>query len=59
MPAAFDRCVKMGGRVRTKDLGNNKYMHICFFKGKSFAGEVKTKQQESTNKYSGALKNES
>ncbi len=43
MPADFERCVKEGGRVRTKELGNGKYMHICFKDGKSYAGEVKTK----------------
>ena len=46
MPADFDRCVKEGGRVRTKDLGGGKYMHLCFDKaGKSHAGEVKTKKK--------------
>jgi len=49
MPAGFDRCVKAGGRVRTKDLGNGKYMHICFLNGKSYAGEVKTKKSENMN----------
>jgi hypothetical protein len=44
MPAAFDACVKGGGRVRTKKLGGGKYMHICFKDGKSFAGEVKKKE---------------
>jgi len=45
MPADFDRCVKNGGRVRTKSLKGGKYMHICFLKGKSYAGEVKTKEK--------------
>lgn len=44
MPAAFDACVKNGGRVRTKSLSKGRYMHICFLKGKSYAGEVKTKK---------------
>jgi len=52
MPQAFDRCVKGGGRVRTKTLSDGRYMHICFLKGKSYAGEVKTKQK---NSYSDAL----
>jgi len=43
MPADFERCVKDGGRVRTKSLEGNKFMRICFIKGKSFAGEVKEK----------------
>jgi hypothetical protein len=42
MPAAFEACVKNGGRVRTKRLSEGKYMHICFKDGKSYAGEVKT-----------------
>lgn len=44
MPADFDRCVKAGGRVRTKKLSGGKYMHICFKDGKSYAGEVKKKE---------------
>jgi hypothetical protein len=46
VPADFDRCVSKGGQVRTKDLGNGKYMHICVPKGggPSVAGEVKTKR---------------
>jgi len=51
MPANFDKCVKSGGRVRTKDLGKGKYLHICFPKsgGSSIAGEVKTKQSGATH----------
>lgn len=45
MPKEFDNCVNKGGRVRTKELGNNQYMHICFMGGKSYAGEVKTKKK--------------
>jgi hypothetical protein len=44
VPESFDICVRNGGKVRTKSLGNGKYMHICFYKGKSYAGEVKTKK---------------
>ena len=46
MPAGFDRCVKNGGRVRTKKLSGGRYMHICFLNGKSYAGEVKTKKKK-------------
>lgn len=53
MPAAFDACISKGGKVRTKDLGHGKYMHICFLNGKSYAGEVKTKQ---TSKLDNSLK---
>lgn len=45
MPKAFTDCVKNGGRVRTKNLGNGKYIHICFKNGKSYSGEVKKKQK--------------
>ena len=44
MPRAFDTCIMKGGRVRTKKLKGGKYMHVCFIDGKSYAGEVKTKQ---------------
>jgi len=44
MPAAFDACVKGGGRVRTKALPKGHYIHICFKGGKSYAGEVKMKK---------------
>ena len=45
MPRDFERCVKNGGRVRTKKLSGGRYMHICFLNGKSYAGEVKTKKR--------------
>lgn len=44
MPAAFDKCVKRGGRVRTKSLKDDKYVHICYKDGKSYAGHVKVKK---------------
>lgn len=43
MPKDFEKCVKNGGRVRTKKLSGNKYMHICFLNGESYSGEIKTK----------------
>jgi hypothetical protein len=46
MPADFNKCVKDGGKVRTKKLKGNKYLHVCFLNGKSYAGEVKTKASE-------------
>jgi len=45
MPAGFDRCVKNGGRVRTIKRGKDKYQHICYLHGSSYAGEVKTKKK--------------
>jgi len=45
MPADFDRCVKEGGKVRTKQLDGGKYLHICIDKnGKTHAGYVKEKK---------------
>ena len=56
MPRAFEACIRAGGRVRTKSLKDGKYIHICFHKGKSYAGEVKQKQS-SENKFTSELKN--
>jgi hypothetical protein len=47
MPKSFTDCVSGGGRVRTKELSGGRYLHICFKDGKSYAGEVKTKQRNS------------
>ena len=46
MPAGFDRCVKAGGRVRTKTLSGGRYMRICFLNAKSYPGHVKKKKPE-------------
>ncbi len=47
MPKSFEDCVKNGGKVVTKKLKNNRYMHICYDKnGNSYSGEVKTKKKE-------------
>ena len=46
MPAKFKKCVKDGGKVITKVLSKDKYMHICFIRGKSFAGEIKIKKNK-------------
>jgi len=44
MPAAFEACIKKGGKVRTKTLKGGRYQYICFYKGKSYAGEVHKKK---------------
>ncbi len=44
MPAAFSKCVKDGGSVRTIKVGKDKFKHICFIDGKSFAGETKIRK---------------
>ena len=49
MPKGFENCVKKGGRVRTKVLSDNRYMHICFLNGKSYAGEVKTRKSKAAS----------
>lgn len=45
MPKSFERCVRQGGRVRTKSLSGGRYMRICYSKGKSYAGEKKKKKR--------------
>ena len=49
MPKSFNACRKAGGKVRTKKLGDGKYMHVCVLGGKSYAGEVKTAEPKSTS----------
>lgn len=46
MPPEFDRCVKRGGRVRTKSMKGGKYLHICYDKQGSHAGYVKKKKKK-------------
>lgn len=45
MPKDFDNCVAAGGRVRTKKIDAEHYIHICIpkggGKGDSVSGEVK------------------
>lgn len=58
MPVDFDKCVSSGGKVRTKDLGGGKYIHICYKGGKSHSGEVKHKNAghpKGKSKYSESL----
>lgn len=45
MPKNFEKCIREGGRVRTKKLSSGRYIHICFKDGKSYAGEVKKKKK--------------
>ncbi len=44
MPASFDRCQKNGGDIRTESLGENKYRHVCYLKGKRHEGYIKVKK---------------
>lgn len=51
MGKKFNQCVKSGGRVRTLPIKGNRYMHICYDKkGKSHAGEIKTKKKKRAGK---------
>lgn len=46
MPEAFERCVKNGGKVRTKTLPGGWYRRICFIGKRSYAGELKKKKEK-------------
>lgn len=51
MPKNFEDCVKNGGRVKTKQLKNNRYIRICYDKkGNSYAGEVMTTKKKARKK---------
>ena len=43
MPQAFDKCRSAGGKIRTKRVNKESYMHICIPKGggPSVSGEMK------------------
>jgi hypothetical protein len=43
MPAAFDKCVKSGGKVITKKLSGGRYMKLCKKGKKWHAGHIKKK----------------
>jgi hypothetical protein len=45
MPAAFDRCVAEGGKVRTISLPGDKYLRTCRIDGRTIKGEVKKKKK--------------
>jgi len=47
MPEAFDNCRRNGGKIRTVTMKGGKYMHVCILNGKSYRGEVKTRQDSS------------
>ncbi len=50
MPKEFLKCVKDGGKVRTKKLNESEYQKYCFIGGKSYAGEVKKYKRLSSKK---------
>lgn len=48
MPKEFTDCVNAGGKVVTKKLSKDKYIHICYDKeGTAHPGEVKKKEKKS------------
>ena len=44
MPAAFDRCVKKGGKVRTKSFSKGRFQRTCLIDGKMFTTAIKKKK---------------
>lgn len=46
MPAGFDKCRSNGGRIRTEQVGDGQYRHVCYLDGKRYPGYVKTRQSE-------------
>lgn len=56
MPTSFDKCVKEGGKVRTKVLKGGRYVHFCIKDGKSYMGEVKKRKAGEGSKVISALR---
>lgn len=50
MPAAFNRCVSKGGRIRTKKLSGGRYQPICYLEGKAYPGEIHTRSKKRKKK---------
>ena len=54
MPAAFERCLRAGGKIRTKKLADGSYMKICVLPGgkkgpkggRTVGGEVHKKKEK-------------
>lgn len=46
MENGFSDCVKNGGKVKTKQLKNNKFIRICYDnEGNSFASPIRTNKK--------------
>ena len=58
MPKSFTDCVAKGGKVRTINIGKDKFKRVCILGGKSYAGETKTRKASTpkVNKFRDALK---
>ena len=50
MPKAFLNCVKKGGKIITKKVDKDRYMHICYLDGKAYPGEIKYKESSKEKK---------
>ncbi len=46
MSKAFLACVTAGGYIKTVQKKGGKYQRICYYKGKTFKGEVKKKKKK-------------
>lgn len=51
MPAAFEKCRKNGGKIRTIVINKKKgtYMHVCYLNDKAYPGEVRTKKKSTAS----------
>ena len=55
-PAAFDKCVKNGGKISTikpKGKDSSVYMKVCFLKGKSYSGYIEHSSAKTLAKHLG------
>jgi len=50
MSELFLNCVKKNGKVITKKIDKNKYMHICYLNGKAYPGEILYKESSKEKK---------
>ena len=57
MPKPFTDCVKKGGRVRTVQLGKNKYRHVCTINGNYCLSNCKWSTRKERNNNERRLNN--
>lgn len=41
MPKGFNNCRSKGGKIITKRVNKEQYIHICYLGDKSYPGEIK------------------
>jgi hypothetical protein len=46
MPESFDRCIKRGGKVRTRKLSRDRYQKICILNGQVYPGHIEKKKKD-------------